>query len=61
MVNRLFKDNLFAYIFIASFLVPDVLNLGLYKFMYPYFLIGYLYNVKELEIKVIPYCNHYLL
>lgn len=63
VVNRLFKDSLLVYIsiFAVSFLIPDVMNLGLYKFMYPYFLIGYLYNVKGWQKRVVPYCNIKLL
>ena len=44
LVNRLFKDNLWVYgaIFILQFFLPDALHL--YCFMYPYFVLGYLYN-----------------
>ena len=41
-VNRVFKDSLWAYaiIFVLSFFVPKA---ALYCFMYPYFVMGYLY------------------
>lgn len=63
IVNRLFKDNLaiYTFIFVVSFLVPDGLNLELYKFMYPYFVVGYLFNGKRYKNKIEPYCNYKLL
>ena len=41
-VNRILKDSLWAYvaIFVLSFIVPKA---ALYCFMYPYFVMGYLY------------------
>lgn len=53
IVHRFFKDNIIAYTFglLLTFLTPDNIgllsNLALYKFMYPYFLIGYFYNLKN--------------
>ena len=46
LINKLFKDNIIIYglIFIISFFIPDPIFLNLYKFMYPYFLTGYLIN-----------------
>lgn len=46
IVNRLFKDNLFVYFigFLLTFMIPDSHNLSLYKYMYPFFLIGYFYH-----------------
>lgn len=43
MVNRFFKDNILIYLggLILTFILPDSHNLSLYKFMYPYFIIGY--------------------
>lgn len=43
LVHHYFKDNIWVYaaIFVVSFVTPDVLNLHMYKYMYPYFVIGY--------------------
>ena len=42
------KNNIYIYIslWIFSFFIPDNYNIGLYKFMFPYFVIGFLYNFK---------------
>lgn len=34
-----------------TFIIPDSHNLFLYKFMYPYFLIGYFYHKNSGKIK----------
>lgn len=59
IVHDFFKDNIFIYIigFVASFWIPDGYNLELYKFMYPYFIIGYFYNVRKLNRFILPRCN----
>lgn len=46
IVNRFFKDRIFIYILglLLTFIIPDSYNLALYKFMYPYFMIGYFYH-----------------
>lgn len=46
IVNRFFKDSPVIYLigFILTFVIPDSRNLFLYKFMYPYFVIGYFYH-----------------
>lgn len=46
LVNRLFKDNIWIYLLglIITFFIPDSYNLSLYKFMYPFFLVGYFYH-----------------
>lgn len=46
IINKLFKDSLYVYIFlfVISFIIPDVANLALYKYMYPYFVIGYMFK-----------------
>lgn len=46
LVNRFFKDSIWIYvaIFIASFFVTDSFNIGMYKYMYPYFLAGYFFQ-----------------
>lgn len=49
IVNRFFKDNLIIYLIglILTFFIPDSHNLFLYKFMYPYFVIGYFYHKRS--------------
>lgn len=49
--NKLFKDSIFVYLiaFILTFILPDSYNMALYKFMYPFFVIGYFYK-KNKEI-----------
>lgn len=46
LVNKLLRDSIIAYIaiFLLTFIVPDDFKSYLYKFMYPYFVLGYLYN-----------------
>jgi len=46
IVNKFFKDNILIYIliFCTTFITPDGLGLEGYKYMYPYFVIAYLYN-----------------
>lgn len=46
VVKVVFKDSLIIYllIFILSFLYTDSANFACYKFMYPYFVAGYLFN-----------------
>ena len=52
ITNRFFKDNIFIYVagLIFTFIIPDSHNLSLYKFMYPYFLIGYFYHKYSAKI-----------
>lgn len=46
IVNRVFKDNIMIYLLgiILTLVIPDSHNLSLYKYMYPFFLIGYYCN-----------------
>lgn len=48
IVRRYCKDKIICYliIFISMFFIPDVYNFHLYKFMFPFFVIGYLYHKK---------------
>ncbi|MEG0408684.1 MAG: acyltransferase family protein [Bacilli bacterium] len=45
IVNRLFKDSVIIYIIgiVATLFVPDIIP-AVYKFMLPYFILGYLFN-----------------
>lgn len=46
IVNHFFKDSPVIYLIglVLTFVIPDSHNLFLYKFMYPYFVIGYFYH-----------------
>ena len=59
ITNKMFKDNILIYIliFTISFFIPDVYNLALYKFMFPYFVIGYLYKKYNLQENLSPIYN----
>lgn len=49
--NLFFHDSIIAYsvVFAVSFFVPDVYGFHLYKYMYPFFVLGYLYNKGDIE------------
>ena len=49
-VHRVFDDSILIYVVILMiFLVtPDYLNIGTWKFMYPFFVFGYFLNAKRL-------------
>ena len=51
--NKIFKDKIIVYVllFAVSFLIPDMFNTDMYKFMFPYFVIGYMYKKYELQAK----------
>lgn len=65
IVKKIFNDNIYVYIlgFFISFIIPDMLNLSLYKFMYPFFILGYLYNKNKefLNKKLSVFKPEYLL
>lgn len=50
-VRKLFADNNFIYLglFVLTFLVPDIFNAALYKFMYPFFVSAYLYGTGNMS------------
>ena len=52
--RKFFKDSPILYILICliSFIVPDINNLAVYKFMWPFFLIAYLFNKYDLKTKL---------
>ncbi len=54
IINKIFKDKTLIYvlIFAVSFLIPDGYNLYLYKFMFPYFIIGYFYKKYNCQEKL---------
>lgn len=45
-VRQCFNDSKWVYFggWLLTFIIPDVFGLHLYKFMYPFFIAGYLYN-----------------
>ena len=52
IVNRVFRDRILIYLMVfgITFVLPDGYNLHLYKFVLPFFVLGYLYgkyNLKE--------------
>jgi hypothetical protein len=52
--KKLFKDNVIFYIIlcIVAFVVPDIDNTAVYKFMFPIFLLAYLFNEYDLKTKL---------
>lgn len=53
-VRKYFKDSLIVYFtgFVLTFITPDSMaNLHLYKFMYPFFVCGYLFGRYSKEIR----------
>lgn len=55
-VRYLFRDHVLAYlaVFAVTFFLPDVGDTANYKFMYPFFVIGYLYNCYGANAKCLP-------
>lgn len=44
-VRKYLKDNIFVYVFVLTFITPDsMVGLHLYKYMYPFFVCGYLWG-----------------
>ncbi|MBQ9926588.1 MAG: acyltransferase [Lachnospiraceae bacterium] len=60
IVSRFFKDSKIVYLlgFVLTFFVPDIMYLNLYKFMYPYFVVGYFYNKDGYVKKLNKICNY---
>lgn len=59
-----YRNRLWIYmlLFVFSFFVPDIYHVGLYKYMYPYFVAGFLYregNYKE-RLRRIYSSNYFL-
>ena len=46
LVNNFFRNNIvvFCILFVISFVIPDTANMALYKYMYPYFVVGYIFQ-----------------
>lgn len=53
LVHRYFKDKLFIYVILGILILflPEKINLVYIKFMYPYFILGYLLNKHKTKIK----------
>lgn len=53
IVHKMFKDSTIIYVlgFVITFIVPDVMHLSLYKYMYPFFIIGYFFHMHEIGIR----------
>ena len=54
IVRQFFHDSRWVYffVFVLTFVVPDYLNLSLYKSMYVYFVLGYFYNKDGLQYRI---------
>lgn len=63
VINRFFADNIFIYSigFVLTFLIPDSYNFHLYKYMYPFFVIGYLLHTNFDKVRTIKLNKQYLL
>lgn len=57
IIHRYFKDNLIVYIFVGVFalLLPGISK---YVYMYPYFVMGYLFNKYKLSNKITTFNNN---
>lgn len=42
-----YKPRVLAFLFISYIFLPDMWNMHLYKYLFPYFLIGYIWNIKN--------------
>lgn len=53
LISKAFKDRLWVYVFLflMTFVIPDDFNIFLYKYMYPFFVVGYLYGKNNLKEK----------
>ena len=59
--RRFCKDNILFYlgICVLTLLVPDVNNTAVYKFMLPFFILAYLFNDRDLKVKLRKYYLHF--
>lgn len=46
LIHKYFKDRILVYLLciLVSFFIPDDYNISMYKFVFPYFLMGYAWN-----------------
>lgn len=60
IVKTFLKDSKIIYILITiiTFILPDILNLSLYKFMWPFFLLAYMFNTYDWKNKLKPLYNN---
>lgn len=63
LVNILFRDNLIVYflIYLSLFIIPDRYNFHVYKYIFPFFVLGYFYKRFEGKIRPVyeerkPFC-----
>ena len=49
LVRKFFRDSVPGYLLCTAltFVIPDILNLALYKYMWPYFLLGHLFRTHD--------------
>ena len=53
LVRKFFRDSVPVYLLCTAltFVIPDILNLALYKYMWPYFLLGHLFRTHDWQSK----------
>lgn len=58
--RKFFKDNAIYYLLlcIIAVLIPDINNTAVYKFMFPFFLLAYVFNQYDLKTKLINIYTH---
>ncbi len=61
LVKFFLRDSMFVYciIWLVTFVTPDVLGTHLYKFMYPFFLCGYLFGKNQGKEKLWKFYSNY--
>lgn len=61
VIHTFYQDNTMLYmiLWILSNFISDELNVFLYTYMYPFFVLGYLYNTRGWKCKVIKWSNSY--
>lgn len=54
IVRKYFGDSIFVYLFILTltFVTPDIYCLGLYKYLYPFFLLSYFFSTYDYVNKI---------
>lgn len=54
LVRRFLNDNIFVYLAICllAFIIPDIDNSAVYKFMFPFFVLAYLFNEYDYKDKL---------
>lgn len=58
IINRFFRGNIWIYFILGCIflLLPNAYHISLYVYMYPYFIIGYIWNKYKLFYKINSLC-----